>query len=270
MKKKLFLSLGSIAAILLLSSVISILEYRRMSDYVSDQIASNIRSINVLQKLAALTDSYNLKMLTVIGEEEMKYVPDFNQDYFLEQYDTLRMSFTNTEALPAADSVLYSYSAYMMTSLELLDVMESDFIDSREWYFSRLQPRFQKFKDDMEVLSNLIYEELKMNSEDFHTGFYRSIIPGVVSVGAGLMLVFLLMYYIMSYYVRPIYKMSDGIDDYRTSSRRYVNTIDSEDQLSNINDGIVELIDENIQLKKRIRALRGGMNFMNQDNNTES
>ena len=34
MTKKLFYSLGSLAMILLLSSVISILEYRRMSDYV--------------------------------------------------------------------------------------------------------------------------------------------------------------------------------------------------------------------------------------------
>ena len=47
MSRKLFFSLGSLAMILLLSSVISILEYRRMSDYVSELIAANIRSINL-------------------------------------------------------------------------------------------------------------------------------------------------------------------------------------------------------------------------------
>ena len=49
MKKKLFYSLGSLAMILLLSGVISIIEYRRMSDYVSELIASNIKSINLSQ-----------------------------------------------------------------------------------------------------------------------------------------------------------------------------------------------------------------------------
>ena len=44
MRKKVLLSLGSIAAILLLSGVLSILEYRRMSDYVSEKIAADIKS----------------------------------------------------------------------------------------------------------------------------------------------------------------------------------------------------------------------------------
>ena len=47
LSRKVFLSLGSIAAILLLSSIISILEYRRMSSYVSDLIAANIKSISL-------------------------------------------------------------------------------------------------------------------------------------------------------------------------------------------------------------------------------
>ena len=54
-RRNLFFSLGSIAAILLVSSVISIMEYRRMSDYVSDLIASNIKSINLSQRLADIT-----------------------------------------------------------------------------------------------------------------------------------------------------------------------------------------------------------------------
>ena len=47
MRVKLFSSLGSVAAILILSGAISIMEYRRMSDYVSELIASNIKSINL-------------------------------------------------------------------------------------------------------------------------------------------------------------------------------------------------------------------------------
>ena len=54
MKRKLFFSLGSLAMILLLSSVISIIEYRRMSDYVSELIAANIKSINLSHHLGLL------------------------------------------------------------------------------------------------------------------------------------------------------------------------------------------------------------------------
>jgi hypothetical protein len=60
----------------------------------------------------------------------------------------------------------------------------------------------------------------------------------------------------MSYYVKPIYRISDGIDSYRASSRRHVYEFDGDDQLANINSGVTELIEENIELKKRIKALR--------------
>ena len=80
--------------------------------------------------------------------------------------------------------------------------------------------------------------------------------PGVVAVGAGLILVMLLLYFIMSYYIKPIYRISEGVVDYRTAGRRHTYTFDGDDQLAEINNGVTELIDENIELKKRVRKLR--------------
>ena len=55
LRTKVISSLGALAAILLLSGVISILEYRRVSNYVSDLITSNINSIVLSQRLSDLT-----------------------------------------------------------------------------------------------------------------------------------------------------------------------------------------------------------------------
>ena len=111
MKKKLFFSLGSLAMILLLSSVISILEYRRMSDYVSELIASNIKSINLSQKLADITQEYNDQMLAVVVQNDISLMPDFNLTYFNAQSDSLRSSFTSSKMLPKVDSVVMSIKA---------------------------------------------------------------------------------------------------------------------------------------------------------------
>ena len=69
MRAKLILSLSSIAAILLLSSLISVMEYSSMSNYVSDLIADDISSINVANRLADMSNTYNLQILEVIGDE---------------------------------------------------------------------------------------------------------------------------------------------------------------------------------------------------------
>ena len=256
LKMKMVLSLSAIAVVLVISSIISLLEYRRMSNYVSDLIAEDINSINVAQKLANVTDEYNLQILTVIGDDSVNSLPDFDQQKFVFYCDSLRSSFTEKNIMPLTDSVLYAYSAYMLTSLELEEVVKSDFIDSRTWYFERLQPFFNRLREDIERLTQAMYDHLQANSENFDRGISRSIVPGFVAVGVGVVLVLLLMFFITVYYVNPINKMLSGLDEYRTMGRKYGVAFDGDDQLSELNEGIGELSEENRQLRRRIKLLR--------------
>ncbi|MBQ9660627.1 MAG: hypothetical protein IJV37_05105 [Bacteroidales bacterium] len=255
MRAKLVLSLSSIAVILLVSSVISVLEYSSMSNYVSDLIADDISSINVANRLADMSNTYNLQILAVIGDETSLRVPDFDDGYFKSHCDSLRMSVASNQVRPLADSVMYSYSAYMLTSLELEDVMQSDFIDSRSWYFERLQPRFERLRLDLDGLSRAIYKDLEKNSATFERGFYRSVIPGIVAVGVGLLLVLMLLLFLLAFYVNPLYKMLDGLDAYRSQDKKYTVKFDGDDQLSQLNNGITELANENRQLRSRIKTM---------------
>lgn len=256
LKQKMVLSLSAIVVVLIVSGVISILEYRRMSNYVSDMIAEDINSINVAQKLATVTDDYNLQILAVIGDDTLNSLPDFDQQGFVFYCDSLRSSFSGENVLPLTDSVLYSYSAYMLTSLELEQVIQSDFIDSRTWYFERLQPSFKRLSGDIDRLTQAMYDDLQANSEDFDQGFHRSIIPVVVAVSVGIILVLLLMFFIISYYVNPLNRMLEGLDDYRSMGRRYGYTFDGDDQLVELNEGISELTEENRQYRRRIKLLK--------------
>ena len=256
LKGKVVLALRAIAVVLVVSGIISILEYRRMSNYVSDMIAEDIHSINVAQKLAAVTDSYNLQILAVIGDDSLNSLPDFDQQGFVSYCDSLRSSISGENVLPLTDSVLYSYSAYMLTSLELEQVVHSDFIDSRTWYFERLQPSFHRLNNDIDRLSQAMYDDLQANSEDFDQGFHRSIIPVIVAVLVGVLLVILLMFFIISYYVNPLNKMLMGMDEYQASGRRYSYTFEGDDELSQLNEGISELTEENRQYRRRIKQLK--------------
>lgn len=256
MRAKLTLSLLAIAVTLLVSSIISIMEYRRMSNYVSDLIADNIKSINVARKLAEVSNSYNLEMLTVIGDDAVTTLPDFHQKEFMSHCDSLKRSLITAKMLPLTDSVVYAYSAYMLTSLEFDSVFLSDFVDTREWFFDRLQPKYNRLNSGIDVLSSAIYEDLKKNSETFQRGFYRSIIPGAVAVFVGLLLVLMLLFFILVYYVNPLYKMLEGLDNYRSHNKKYAYTFEGDDQLSELNEGITELAGENQQLRKRVADLR--------------
>lgn len=256
MRLRLILGLGSVAAILLISGVISIIEYRRMSDYVSELISSNIKSINLSRRLADMTQEYDVQMLAVVLMNDISLMPEFDLQFFQTQADSLKSSVTSMTSLPIVDTVATTFDKFMQTSLRFDEVFLADTVDTKEWFFGTLQPSYNDFRQEMDVLDNAIYEELRANSADFDAGFYRSIIPGVVSVGAGLVLIMLLMYFIMVYYVSPIYKMAAGVDNYRQVGKRYGVVFEGDDQLSNINDGLTEVIEENIELKGRVKELR--------------
>ena len=256
MRSKVCLSLGSLAAILLLSGVLAILEYRRMSDYVSELIAANIKSINLSQKLSDITQEYNHQMLAVVVQNDISMMPTFDLQHFMAQSDSLKNSFKSEHALPMVDSVVTSFDNFMKTSLKFDEVFLADNVDTGEWFFGTLQPCYNDFRRDMNTLNESIYNELQANSADFDAGFYRSIIPGVVSVSAGLLLILLLLYFTLFDYVRPICKMAEALSAYRSSGRRYNYTFDGDDQLAEINEGIVEVVEENLELKARVKSLR--------------
>lgn len=256
MRVRLVRALGSIAAVLLLSGIISILEYRRMSDYVSELISSNIESINLSQRLADITREYDQQMLAVVVTNDIGLMPHFDLEDFTAQADSLKASVKSPMGMEMVDSVVVSFDAFMRTSMKFDEVFLADSVDTGEWFFGTLQPRYNKFRDDINVLNESIHGDLQTNSANFDAGFYRSIIPGVVSVCAGLLMIFLLLYFIMVNYVNPIYRISDGIDAYKATGRVFKYVYDGDDQLANINTGVSDLTEENHELKRRIKALR--------------
>ena len=256
LRMKISLALSAIAVVLLMSSIISWLEYRHMSSYVSSLIAGNVNNIHHTQELVDAVDAYNLEMLAVIGGETLTAVPAFDKDGFLRSCEDLKENLGNGPAVAWADSVVYAYSAYMLASTELEEVFESSFINTRDWYFTRLQPLFGRMRGYMDRLSASLYDDLEQNSRDFDSGFFRSIIPSTVAVSVGIILVFLLMFYILSYYVKPTYGMLANLRDYLRFRRRYTYTFDGSDQVAEMNDAITELTEENRNLRKRISDLK--------------
>ena len=98
--------IGLLAVILVLSGVIAILEYRRISDYVSDLISSNIKSIALSQQLSDITEEYNHQMLAVVIQNDLSLMPDFNKDYLLRMlnrsilYNALNIIYVLTISYP--------------------------------------------------------------------------------------------------------------------------------------------------------------------------
>jgi len=257
MRGKLGTSFSLLVVLLLLTGIISIFEYSRMSEYMSGMIADNIHDINDAQNLALACDGYNLDILALIGEPDAGVKASFVQSVAVSNCDSIRAEFMRTtDKGELAKKVNYSYTAYMLTSMELENVMASNFIDSRSWFFERLQPRYDALRRDITVLDNAIYTDMKENSMEVEDLFYRSMIPGFVSVGACIVLVLLLLFFIVTDYVNPFMKMSSAVHGYNSGQKRKYNvTFEGDQQMTALNEGIRDLVEENIKLSSRIKSM---------------
>lgn len=254
-RTKLSLSLLSIAAVLLISSVITILQYRSMSNYVSTLIADNIRNINFLERLSDDTHTYNAQVMSVLWDEAHADVPELDTRRDLAYCDSLRMMAHSPQIQQRADSLALSFRAFAGKSKLLPSVIVSTF-DTREWYHNELKLLYDDFRDDVFELNTLIYEDLQANSATFDRGFYRSVIPGAVAIAVGLLLVLLLLLFATIYYINPLRKMLRALDDYLNQNKKYSNQFEGDDELSRLNDGITEVVSENLQLRKRVASLK--------------
>lgn len=255
-RKKTILSLGTIAVILVLSGVISILEYRRMSEYVSGVVTANIKSITVSRQLSDITEEYNHQMLSVVLANDLSMMPEFDEEYFMSYSDTLKNSITSQTTLPVVKQVDSSFVKFIETSKRFDEVFLADTVSTGDWFFQTLQPAYNDFCHDMTDLNSALHKELQDNSVHFDASFYRSIIPGVICVSAGLLLVMLLMYFTIANYVNPIYKIAEGLNAYKSSGKRYGYQMEGDDHLADINSGVTEIIEENIELKHRVKSLK--------------
>ncbi|MDD2594665.1 MAG: MCP four helix bundle domain-containing protein [Bacteroidales bacterium] len=252
-KRKVFLGFIVIGIVLFFSSLISIFEFSRMNNYVSELITDNIKSINTARELLTVTENYNLKLMYGVGGEEgHDDISVIRDDKFVSYFSDLKETFLTPAERSAADSVIYAYTAYMQTVAEAENIWLNGYDVRKEWFFGRLQPTYSKLKSYIQKLTIESQEALVQNSQTLQDSFYRSIMPGVVSVILGLILVLLFNYFLNYYLINPILKITKGIKGYRQFNKSYEVKLENDDELEELNNYVKDIVDLNQSYKKRL------------------
>ena len=252
-KKKIFKGFVVIGTILLVSSAISIYEFIRMRNTVSNLINDNISAINTTRQLLEVVDEYNFNLLEGLGDEHwMLNLKDKDDNRFSDYLSQEREKFTTSQERMYADSVLYAYTSYIWVMNDAQKVWHGDYAGRRNWYFTKLHPVYIQLRGYLQKLTHTSQEALAENSLTMTESFYRSIMPGVVTVLMGIILVFLFNYFINFYFVNPLLRISEGISNYIQRKKSYTVIIDNDDEMKLLNDNVRELVESNRKLSKKI------------------
>ncbi len=254
MKHKLLMSLSFIAAILLLSNFIAILEYNRMRNTLTESISANVNSLNAAQELSLLADDHNMQILNAVNMG-VKTIDTLSKIDIEPYFEIIATSIEEQEH-SSARKLMASYDIYRQAANRYNELSARGERLEHLWYLQNIKPLYATMRYDMEAYKSAVNEDLTYNSKNFEAGFYRSIMPGTVANMLGLVLIALLAYFIISFYVNPIYKMLNHLQSYRETGKRYTYEFEGDDQLTEINSAIADIIEENAILKKRIKDLK--------------
>ncbi len=250
-KRKISLGFVVIAGILLVSSAISIYEFVRMRNTVANLINDNIAAINTSRAMLEITDEYNFNLLEKLGDESSQVLPrDKNDNRFSDYLAGIKDNFTTKVEREYADSVLFAYSTYIIIMNDAPQVWQGEYSGRRNWYFNKLHPVYMRLRGYLQKLTLTSQEALKENSLTMTDSFYRSIMPGVVAVMAGLVLVLLFNYFINFYFVNPLHKISQGVSDFLYRKKSYNIIIDTDEELQEFNENVKELVEMNKKMSK--------------------
>ncbi|OFY44028.1 MAG: hypothetical protein A2X18_07845 [Bacteroidetes bacterium GWF2_40_14] len=250
-RRKISLGFVVIAAILFLSSIISVFEFNRMRNSVTNLIRDNINSINTSRMLLEITDEYNFILLSrVIQDPTVKTAEIVYDERFDNYIENIKKNFSSQAEVSIADSLKLAYSHYVDVISQAPGIMLQDMESRSLWYSSELKPVYDNLRIYKKKLGLLTQQALANNTRELQEGYYRSIMPGIIAVGAGLMLVLLFNYFINLYFISPVLLMSRAIKNYKDYNKSYVVTFDNDDEIQEMNGEVKGIIEENKKLKK--------------------
>jgi len=251
LRKKISLGFVVIGAILFLSSIIAIFEFNRIRHSVTDLMKDNINSINTSRMLLELTDEYNFMLLSsVITDSTLNSAEVVYDDRFEKYIGNIKRQFTSETEIATADSLSVAYKRYLAEISLASNIMTLSVSERKEWYNNKLMPVYKNLRNYKRQLGLLTQGALAKNTAGLQEGFYRSIMPGIIAVAAGIILVLLFNYFINLYFISPILLISRGLKSYKEFNKSYTVQFDNDDELQDLNEEVRSLIEEHKTLKK--------------------
>ncbi len=238
-----------VALVLFLSAGVAYVEFSRMSDYVSTFIAKNVECINSSNELIELCERFNQRIL----KEDEIAVGDPVMDSTVQNYIELIITNSTIDSENHyADSLRYAYAAYMQVVCGEEDMYFESYSEKISWYKEKVEVVYLKLKTYLSTLSSLSQNVLSSNYDELSDRYYRSIMPAVLAIVASIVLIFLFIYFLNIYILKPLIKMHRGLRQYKDCGMPYKVSFDrGEDQIQELNEMLKDLTGENASLRKK-------------------
>lgn len=249
LKLKIYLSFLLLIAMLAVAGVVSIYEFRKLSDNLQSLIEDNYKTIKAAKGMTeALEREDSGVLLLMMGEwKHGRAILDSADKTFNKAFNVVKNNITEAGEDKYIINIKNKYEMYKKEWL--LPVVGTSKQNDIAWYKSNAHQKFLDVKQSVNSLIILNEESMHDTASTIKDKAHRAIMPGIVSIIAALIFSLMLSFFITRYFVHPIEQLVEAVKFYEPNQKLLSTNINSNDEIKqleqSINNLLVRLVNEN-------------------------
>lgn len=243
-KTKIFAGFIIVGTLLFLSGIIAIYELTSIENSMQGLLKDNLKSIEVSKQMLKASHQINQGVLKAIngqGEDASRLIVS-GERYFKSSYTVA----LNNITVKGEDRLVRSIDSCYRSFRVLADSATlSTAPRTPEWYFGQFVVVHDSLNEAIDELISINQKSLYENAKMMEVGANRAIMPGLIAIGVGIIFIVLFNYFVNLYFIQPIVKITQGVENYVKHSIPFKVKVDTQDEVGLLRSSIEKLIAQN-------------------------
>lgn len=229
-----------LALLLVISGLISIYELTKLGNYVNTLLVENYRSIDYARDMSNSLEKQKKAFIMAIGGENEKALSLYNASKtdFEENLRKASNNLTIPGEVNHVDSIAILFSTYTPTAEAFIKNSDSNI----NTYLIDIQPKVGLIQDKITDLLTINQQNFVQTASLLEKSPYRTILPGLLVVITSIVFSIIFYYMILYYMVKPIIRVTKGINDFVKYKKPFEVSIETKDELNDLKESVKNLI----------------------------
>ena len=236
LRGKVMISFLGLVVLLIFSSVVSLVELRRIGSQTQSILAESNRNMTLASELLDAVEDQNHSLQQMFLRGDMSYDTVYSKR-LLELSESLAAA--QEQQTVGIDSVQAAFERYTEVS-KFYRIRSA--IGDTEWYSSDYAEAYHTLIAAIREYMMSSQVALGPRAMAIEQNAYRAITPSVITIGVILIIVIMLWYFLDMYGVQTVVKVNRALGDYLKYGIRYNANIKGNNDIEELNSRIEELI----------------------------